>query len=373
MLLVALEPEEESPILFLRLRKAARKGLAVFSVSRAAQQRPAQAVRHADRRRARATSRPCWPGWPARPSPTTASATPPSATGSAPLLRTPGAVVLVGERAAQTPGSADRGRRPGGRHRRRAGLGAAPGGGARRAGRRRARHAAARRSSAVRSRRPGRGREGLGRVDSRNSGPGHRRHPGRRRHRRAGTDRLRRRGRGIRRRAALSRRGRRGDPARTGRPADRRGGDLRPARPGRRAGRGGQRRIRGQPGDPGQRRHRTGRRGVPGRRRGGEVRRLRELGGPGAAVRRRAARGRHARRGPDPGHPRRRDGRRPVHPDTGGRGRRDRPAGRLVRCPSGRRHGSRRSPATSGRDRLPAGVLADEPGRRPRRWTASRT
>jgi NADH-quinone oxidoreductase subunit G len=33
VLLVAFEPEEESPILFLRLRKAARKGLAVFSVS----------------------------------------------------------------------------------------------------------------------------------------------------------------------------------------------------------------------------------------------------------------------------------------------------------------------------------------------------
>ena len=97
-------------------------------------------------------------------------------------------------------------------------------------------------------------------------------------------------------------------------------------------GRGGQRRFRGQPGDPGERRDRTGRRGVPGRRRGGEVGRVRELGGPAAAVRRRAARGRDARRGPDPGHPRRGDGRRPVHPDGGRRGRRDGPAGRLERA-----------------------------------------
>ena len=35
VLLVALEPEEESAILFLRLRKAARQGLPVFSVAAA--------------------------------------------------------------------------------------------------------------------------------------------------------------------------------------------------------------------------------------------------------------------------------------------------------------------------------------------------
>ena len=39
--------------------------------------------------------------------------------------------------------------------------------------------------------------------------------------------------------------------ARPGRPAGRRGGDHRPARPGRGAGRGGRRRVRGQPGDRG--------------------------------------------------------------------------------------------------------------------------
>src|SRR4029077_13447360 len=33
VLLVALEPEEESPILFLRLRKAARRGVPVFSIA----------------------------------------------------------------------------------------------------------------------------------------------------------------------------------------------------------------------------------------------------------------------------------------------------------------------------------------------------
>ena len=59
VLLVALEPEEESPILFLRLRKAARSGSAGVLGGRPDQQRPAQDVRHADRRRAGRRSRPC--------------------------------------------------------------------------------------------------------------------------------------------------------------------------------------------------------------------------------------------------------------------------------------------------------------------------
>ena len=52
VLLVALEPEEESAILFLRLRKAARRRAAGVLGCAAAQQRAAQDVRHADRGRA---------------------------------------------------------------------------------------------------------------------------------------------------------------------------------------------------------------------------------------------------------------------------------------------------------------------------------
>ena len=107
------------------------------------------------------------------------------------LLRTPGAVVLVGERAAQTPGLltavgdlVDA-------------TGAALAWVPRRAGERGAldagahRQPAAGRPAAVRSRGPRRGREGLGRIHSGDARPGHRRDPGRRRDRRTGTDRLR--------------------------------------------------------------------------------------------------------------------------------------------------------------------------------------
>ena len=103
VLLVALEPEEESAILFLRLRKAARRGLQVFSVAPllsnglvkmsgtligaepgaeaavlaglAGEDQAGDAVRDAAERNKLGA-----------------------------LLRTPGAVVLVGERAALTPG-----------------------------------------------------------------------------------------------------------------------------------------------------------------------------------------------------------------------------------------------------------------------------
>ncbi|MGS0688838.1 NADH-quinone oxidoreductase subunit G [Nakamurella sp. GG22] len=103
VLLVGLEPEEESPILFLRLRKAARRGLAVFSVS---------SVLSAGLHKLSGTLVGAVPG--TEPSvlaglagETLADAGVPDAAernrlGAA--LRTPGAVVLVGERAAQTPG-----------------------------------------------------------------------------------------------------------------------------------------------------------------------------------------------------------------------------------------------------------------------------
>ena len=86
-----------------------------------------------------------------------------------------------------------------------------------------------------------------------------------------------------------------------------------------------------EPGDPGQRLHRTGRRGVPGRGRGREVRGLRQLGGPDPAVLGGAAAGGNPGRGQNPGHPGRRDGRRPVHPDAGGGVGRHGAAGRVDR------------------------------------------
>ena len=107
-------------------------------------------------------------------------------------LAEPGAVVLVGERAAEVAGPADRGRRArvpdGGPHR----LGAAARGGARRRGRRRAPDAAARRTPGPRRRRPGGRRRGLGRAEPA-------RDAGSRRHRDAA-----RRGRGHARRRSSS-------------------------------------------------------------------------------------------------------------------------------------------------------------------------
>ena len=59
VLLAGFEPEDESPIVFLRLRKAARKrALAVFSVAALATPGPGEGVRHAAADRARAPSRP---------------------------------------------------------------------------------------------------------------------------------------------------------------------------------------------------------------------------------------------------------------------------------------------------------------------------
>ncbi|MFF7452768.1 NADH-quinone oxidoreductase subunit G [Kitasatospora sp. NPDC008115] len=98
-LLVALEPEEESPIVFLRLRKANRnRGLAVFSVAA-----------HASRGLAKLHGAllPAAPGTEAEWLAALAADEPlnDEAGRAAGLLRTPGAVILVGERAAGAPGA----------------------------------------------------------------------------------------------------------------------------------------------------------------------------------------------------------------------------------------------------------------------------
>ena len=103
VVLVALEAEEEAPILFLRLRKAARRGLPVFSVS---------AVMTKGLQKMSGTLIGAVPG--SEPAilrglsgdTLAADGVPDAAERNklGALLRTPGAVVLVGERAAQTPG-----------------------------------------------------------------------------------------------------------------------------------------------------------------------------------------------------------------------------------------------------------------------------
>jgi len=103
VLLVALEPEEESPILFLRLRKASRQGVAVFSLG---------ALTTRSLEKMAGTLVGAVPG--DEPSVVTALASDTLAGTGVPdaehrnklgaLLRTPGAVVLVGERAAEIPG-----------------------------------------------------------------------------------------------------------------------------------------------------------------------------------------------------------------------------------------------------------------------------
>ena len=87
VLLAGLEPEEESPIVFLRLRKAARKRCAGARHRAVRHPRPDQDVRHADPHRTRRRS-----GGARRPPEET-------------LLTQPGAIILVGERLATSPGA----------------------------------------------------------------------------------------------------------------------------------------------------------------------------------------------------------------------------------------------------------------------------
>jgi len=91
VLLVALEPEEESPILFLRLRKAAREQLTVFSVA---------AMASRGLHKLSGTLLPAAPGGEVDVLAALAGrADVPLSTGDG-----PGAVIMVGERAARAPG-----------------------------------------------------------------------------------------------------------------------------------------------------------------------------------------------------------------------------------------------------------------------------
>ncbi|SDF63940.1 NADH-quinone oxidoreductase subunit G [Lentzea fradiae] len=92
-LLVAFEPEEEAPIVFLRLRKAARKGTTkVFHLG----QYTTPAVEKTS-----GTLLACVPGAEAN----AINALPDHAADVVELLSKPGAVILVGERAAEIPGT----------------------------------------------------------------------------------------------------------------------------------------------------------------------------------------------------------------------------------------------------------------------------
>ncbi|MGA6204233.1 NADH-quinone oxidoreductase subunit G [Nocardia testacea] len=95
VLLAGFEPEEESPIVYLRLRKAARtRGLPVFSIA-------AYASRGLERMSGTLLS--AVPGSEARI--LTELSEPGPESGPARLLREPGAVILVGERLATAPGA----------------------------------------------------------------------------------------------------------------------------------------------------------------------------------------------------------------------------------------------------------------------------
>lgn len=94
VLLVGFEPEEESPIVFLRLRKAVRRNrLQVFTIAPFASRSVHKLSGRVDQ---------CVPGDEARA--LDAIRTGASADAAA-ALRTPGAIVLVGERAAASPGT----------------------------------------------------------------------------------------------------------------------------------------------------------------------------------------------------------------------------------------------------------------------------
>ncbi|GAA2004966.1 NADH-quinone oxidoreductase subunit G [Nakamurella flavida] len=99
VLLVALEPEDESPIVFLRLRKGSRHGLSVWSVGPRASR---------GLRKTNGTWIPAAPGDEPAVLGDLAREPEPDSLGDravlATALRADGAVVLVGERAAQTPG-----------------------------------------------------------------------------------------------------------------------------------------------------------------------------------------------------------------------------------------------------------------------------
>ena len=328
VLLAGFEPEEESPIVFLRLRKAVRqRGLTVFSLAALASDGLA---------RLNGTLLATVPGGEAAALRRLASSSDPAAE----ALRQSGSVILAGERLAEVPGALT------------AAAALAESTGAqlawipRRAGERGAIEAGAL---------PGLLPGGRSIAD-----PAHRIEvartwgvatlpalPGR-----SASEILAAAADGDTRRAA-----------------DRRGGPGRPARPGRRAGRAGRHRVHRQPGAAGQRGHRPGRRGLPGRRRGREGGHVRELGGPAGLVRGRAVGSVRRIRPGDPRRDRRRDGR-PPGPARGrrgprragraglrrGRAARRRDSGRVrVACRAGRRPGRARR-------YCPPGTIFSTPG-----------
>ena len=94
----ASSPKRNRPIVFLRLRKAARKNGAAGARRRAVRHpRPDQDVRQADSRPRPAARPRRWTVWP-----------------TTTLLKLPGAIILVGERLATSPGSALGGKQIGG-------------------------------------------------------------------------------------------------------------------------------------------------------------------------------------------------------------------------------------------------------------------
>ena len=117
VLLVGLEPEDESPIVFLRLRKASAS-TKHRRVCRGARSRPAASPSWAAR-----SSRPLPAPRPRCCAPSPRAPAPTSSPPPARRLRD-NAVVLVGERLATVPGALTRGRRPRRGHRRPARLGA---------------------------------------------------------------------------------------------------------------------------------------------------------------------------------------------------------------------------------------------------------
>ncbi len=306
VLLAGFEPEEESPIVYLRLRKAARKhGLPVHAVapfaSNGLQKMDGTLIETA-------------PGG-------EAAALDGLAGGElAGLLSKPGAVILVGERLAGSPGALSAAARLADS------TGAQLAWVPRRAGERGAIEAGAlpgllpggRPLSDETARAQVAQGWNVAELPSRR-GPRRRRHPGR---------------------------GRRRQPGRT---AGRRHRPRRLRRPRRGAGRPGRRGFRGEPGAAAQRGDRTRRRGLPDRAGGGEGRDLPQLGRPSTQLLRRAATRRHTGL-PGARHPGRRVGHRPRIPHRGSRARRPQRVGHLGRRP-GRGTECRRGGGTQTRRR----------------------
>ncbi len=288
VLLAGFEPEEESPIVFLRLRKATRNGRTkVWSLAPFAS---------GGLTKLNGTLLATVPGDEAaglRDLPAEITDGPACRRCGDPRRRAARAV-------RRRPGCRCR---TGWRHRGSAGLGAPARGRARRDRRRSVAEPAARRAHRGRRRAPHRGRGRLGRAGADRRGRRRRRHLAGRRRRRAG------RARGRRRR-----------PGRLRRPGARRAG-------------AGQRRLRRQPGGAAQRRHRARRRGAAGRAGHREGRPLRQLGRPPPPVRARHPRHRRHVRRPGAERPGRGDGRRAEPADRRGRARRAAAPGAACRTP----------------------------------------